>query len=65
MIGITKQELEEYFPNLKPFENGDLHLVERSAKQLGIQEAGWIGDTSWLVKFEEGRVGSISIIKGN
>lgn len=61
--GKTKQEVQQWFPDLRPPDRANAH--QRPYNQyIKDKEFFWIGDSAWGIEFVNGKVKEFLILKG-
>ena len=61
--GKTKEEVQEWFPNLVPPEKGNAQQKLHISFLKGMDFL-WIGDSQWGIEFRDGRVKDFHLPKG-
>ncbi len=61
--GKSKKEIAKWFPNLRSPKNSDKYQ-QFYLNEMIDRDFFWIGNSNWVVEFEESKVVSIHTVKG-
>ena len=64
LAGKTKAEIQQWFPVLLPKDEAILPSQKYYSKEIQTPDFFWIGDSTWAVWFEDGKLKDIEPIKG-